>query len=161
LSVVGVRAEAEVAAGEAEIRAESPRRIRRHTEGLRGPLTTSPRAGRGLGLLILLLVASLFFAGVTPLWLFLATVAALAALDARYGWDSLLLLLVGLVIAVASGLSTEYAGKVIGGPWDYLKLFISGFTTKVLLDTFVGAIDAVGVLRTARGASKSAPGRQP
>jgi len=73
-----------------------------------------------------------------------------SAVDGSIGWDALSLLIVAIVVAVASGLSTEYAGKVIGGPWDYLKLFLWGFGTKVLFDGIVGGLDAIGVLRDVR-----------
>jgi hypothetical protein len=73
-----------------------------------------------------------------------------ARVDENIGWDALGILVVGLAIAVGSGLSSEYAGKVIGGPWDYVKLFLWGFATNLLVTTFAKGLDAIGVLRAAR-----------
>jgi hypothetical protein len=73
-----------------------------------------------------------------------------ARVDENLGWDALGILVVGLAIAVGSGLSTEYAGKVIGGPWDYMKLFLWGFATNLLVSTSAKGLDAIGVVRAAR-----------
>lgn len=61
------------------------------------------------------------------------------------------LVAVAVVIAVVTGLSTQYAGKAFGGSrWDYINIFLWGFTTKIVLDLAVAALDGLRLLRLAR-----------
>lgn len=67
------------------------------------------------------------------------------------GWWTLGLLLLAFGIAVSTGLSTEYAGKAFGTSlWDYVKLFLWGVATKLILDGIVKSLDAIGVPRLLR-----------
>jgi hypothetical protein len=67
------------------------------------------------------------------------------------GWWTLGLLLVAFAVAIFTGLSTEYAGKAFGTSlWDYVKLFLWGVATKLVLDGVVKGLDAIGVPRLLR-----------
>ena len=67
------------------------------------------------------------------------------------GWWTLGLLLFAFAIAIGTGLSTEYAGKAFGTSWwDYVKLFLWGVATKLVLDGVVKGLDAIGVPRLLR-----------
>jgi hypothetical protein len=61
-----------------------------------------------------------------------------------------LLLVLAVVVAVVSGLHALYVGKPFGTTWDYINLFIWGFTTKIVFDLVVGSLDSLGLLRLAR-----------
>ena len=67
------------------------------------------------------------------------------------GWQTLGLLVFAFGVAIATGLSTEYAGKAFGSSlWDYIRLFLWGLATKLVFDTIVNGLDAVGVPRRLR-----------
>ena len=67
------------------------------------------------------------------------------------GWWTLALLAFAFAVALATGLSTEYAGKAFGTSlWDYVKLFLWGVATKLVLDGVVKGLDAIGVPRLLR-----------
>jgi hypothetical protein len=64
------------------------------------------------------------------------------------GWWTLALVLFAFAVAIATGLSTEYAGKPFGTSlWDYVKLFLWGVATKLVLDGVVKGLDAIGIPR--------------
>lgn len=71
--------------------------------------------------------------------------------DRLGGWRTLALLLFAFIVAVATALATKYAGTAFGTSlWDYGNLFLWGLATKLVFETVLNGLDAIGVPRLLR-----------